>query len=140
MGKYKDKSFIAISAIWYERFLECSRTYGTEYFVGSVWKFYHSLLNIGDDELAIKDVVRKYHNEVWKPKLQEVSNLECEQNNISINDSGSRDVIYQQNEKEMIVDLFEYIIQTIQDSGVGFQIIPKGDAESSDYDEAMQEI
>jgi len=114
------KSFVAVSAIWYERYLECSRVQGTEAFTKSVWRFYHSLLNLGEDKLAIRDKVKEYCNKTWRPTLKLKSELECKQSNISPYNVASRDVTYGQVENEIIIDLFEFIIQTIQDSGCGW--------------------
>jgi len=114
------KAFVAVSAIWFERFLECSRVQGTELFPKSVWRFYHSLLNLGENELAIKDIIKDYYNSTWKPKLELAAEMECKRERISINNTSSRSVIYQENEAELIIELFEFITQTIQDSGVGW--------------------
>jgi len=119
----KKKTSIAIAAIWFERFLECSRTHGTTDFPTSVWRFYHSLLNIGEDKLAIKDIVQKYHDDIWKPGLNEIYKADCKRSHIGLDSRhhvGSRRIIYDMNEQNKIVELFEFIIQTIQDSGIGW--------------------
>jgi hypothetical protein len=120
--KTKNTSFVAISAIWYERYLECSRTLRTSVFVDSVWRFYHSLLNIGSGDLAIKDKVSEYYKDIWQPKLLDKYNEEVRVNNISSSDVSSKNIIYSEIEKDMAVELFTKIIQIIQDSGIGFQI------------------
>ena len=116
----KDTYSVPISVIWYERFLECSRTYRTDDFVDSVWRFYYSLVNIGKNELAIRDIVQKYYDTVWKPTFMARVNYECEQEFIGASNNSTRDLIYYQNEKDMIVQLFQFITQTIQDSGKGW--------------------
>lgn len=119
----KKKSFVAVSAIWFERYLECSRTHGTTDFPSSVWRFYHSLLNIGEGKLAIKDIVRKYHDEVWKPRLNKIYKADCSRSHVGLETRhhvGSRRIIYALNEQSKIVELFEFITQAIQDSGVGW--------------------
>ena len=109
---------LAVVSIWYERYLECSRTHGTQEFIKSVWRFYHSLLNIGDDKLAIKNIVREYINDTWYPYVLERVEQELQQQgNISM---GAKQKIKQLVMNEEIVKLFEHIIQTIQDSGRGW--------------------
>lgn len=73
MSSIKSKSpFVAVSAVWFERYLECSRTHGTEVFPRSVWRFCHSLLNLGEGKLAVKDIVDKYIAEVWSPYFNNI--------------------------------------------------------------------
>jgi len=114
----KDRGFIAISAIWYERYLECSRTYRTNVFPDSVWRFYHSLLNLSkdDEELKIRDIVTEYLNTKWRPKINSII-----ENNTK--DTSDLDTINSESkiiESQYIHELFYFIIQTIQDSGVGW--------------------
>ena len=116
---YKNR-YLAISAIWFERFLECSRTYGTEEFPDSVWRFYHSLLNLDEKELAIKDKVRKFYVDDWKPRLDARVRESLMEEQIKNNDLSIVNLFYKLNEKQMVVELFEFIIQAIQDSGVGW--------------------
>ena len=114
----KKNLFIAVSAIWYERFLECSRTQGTDEFSSSVWRFYHSLLNLGENDLAIKNIVVKYTDNIWRPKLEQRFGEEVEK--ITSSTRGVKHFIRGFVEKELIVQLFEFMIQTIQDSGIGW--------------------
>jgi hypothetical protein len=116
---YKNR-YLAISAIWFERYLECSRTLGTEEFPNSVWRFYHSLLNLDEKELAIKNKVRNYYLNEWKPRLDKNVKENLLEEQIKNNDLTIVNLFYKLNEKQMIVELFEFIIQTIQDSGVGW--------------------
>jgi len=132
----KDSGFIAVSAIWYERFLECSRTCMTSEFVNSVWRFYHSLINLDseNDKLAIKDMVRNYVENVWRPKINKI----IEDNTHYTNDS---DVIRLESrlvESQYIHEVFDFIIQTIQDSGIGWQTMKFGTSDAWDYDDAIK--
>jgi serine protease inhibitor len=116
----KDSGFVAVSAIWYERFLECSRTCMTSEFVNSVWRFYRSLINLDseNDKLAIKDMVKNYVENVWQPKINKV----IEDNTHYTNDG---DVIRLESrlvESQYIHEVFDFIIQTIQDSGIGWNV------------------
>lgn len=116
----KDHSFLAVSAIWYERFLECSRTCMTSEFVNSVWRFYRSLLNLDseNEQFAIKDKVREYVDEVWHPNIKHI----VENNTYHTNDG---DVIRLEEklvESQYIHQVFDFIIQTIQDSGIGWNV------------------
>lgn len=124
MIDYKKKSFVAVSAIWFERYLECSRTQGTPEFTKSVWRFYHSLLNLEPSgKLAIKDIAEIYVDKTWNPELLEKVRDDCERNNVSIDqnhDMMSRQLIYDSNVATHIIHLFSYITQSIQDSGVGW--------------------
>ena len=123
MVEYKKKQFIAVSAVWFERFLECSRTHGTQEFPKSVWRFYHSLLNLGEEKLAIKNIVGDYYKNTWYPNFIETVKADCTRSNVSTDqdyDMSNRKLIYDGNERVQIVHLYEFIIQTIQDSGVGW--------------------
>jgi len=102
--------------IWYERFLECSRTQGTSEFSKSVWRFYSSLLNLDDKELAIKSKVDDYVDNIWKPEIKKVV-----RNHIhGSTNSGIINAEWKIVEKQNIHLVFDFIIQTIQDSGLGW--------------------
>ena len=116
MKTYQDKQYLAISAIWYERFLECSRTYGTIEFPQSVWRFYYSLLDLDKEELAIKKKVTKYVEEIWEPSIIK----KTREANPHNNDPGIYDFDKQQIIAQHIHEIFSYIIQTIQDTGIGW--------------------
>jgi len=113
---YQNKNFVAISAIWYERFLECSRTYGTGEFNSSVWRFYHSLLNLDDEELNIKSKVKAFIEEEWRPMVREI----VRNNTYMTSDPGVIDTERNIAESQYIDQVFDFIIQTIQDSGIGW--------------------
>lgn len=116
MSYKPDKQYLAISAIWYERFLECSRTFGTVEFPSSVWRFYHSLLNLNNDELAIKDKVKEYVEMVWMPRIESM----VEAVTVNTTDAGVQDFEKEQIIAQYIHEVFSFIIQTIQDSGIGW--------------------
>ena len=122
MTKDRMHANVAVAAIWYERFLECSRTYGMPYFTSSVWRFYHSLLNIGEKEKAIKDIVKKYIEDTWYPAFSQRYDNEIVKLHASKNPNIQKK-IRQLVTDEKIIDLFEFMIQTIQDSGVGWPTI-----------------
>jgi len=116
MKNYQDKQYLAISAIWYERFLECSRTFGTSEFTNSVLRFYHSLINLDHDDLAILDIVTEWKKKTWEPKIKEmVDQVRRQTNDIDTIDFERKQII-----KDNIHELFTFIIQTIQDSGIGW--------------------
>ena len=112
----QDRSFVAISAIWYERFLECSRTYGTIEFKNSVWRFYHSLLNLDEDQYAIYNKVKEYVENSWMPGLEETIRETAE----SLSDPSSIEHEREMIESQYIVEVFHFITQAIQDSGIGW--------------------
>jgi hypothetical protein len=114
------KSNIAISVIWYERYLECSRTYKTDLFSDSVWRFHISLINLGEDKLAIKKKVDDYLENIWRPKLKQDVEEALENDHIQINNQQLVRHYYNLFEDSNIKDLFQYITQTIQDSGIGW--------------------
>ena len=114
----KDRGFVAISAIWYERYLECSRTCMTSDFPDSVWRFYHSLLNLDDEDLAIKTKVDNYVKDVWQPRINSVVKNNTQYTTDSDTIRLERRII----EAQYIHEVFDFIIQTIQDSGVGWMI------------------
>lgn len=131
----KDKhGFIAISAIWYERFLECSRTYGTSEYPHSVWRFYHSLLNLGTDKLAIKTIIQNYVENEWEPMTLY---LLIKQTRYTT-DSDVINHNRKQIELQHIHLVFDHIVQTIQDSGIGWTIIGS-DGSAWDYDDAIKD-
>ena len=106
-----DRNNIVISAIWYERFLECSRTFGTVEFPGSVMRFYNSLLDIDKDELAIYSKVKTYKEDVFDPLIENIV-LEATFNTNDLNViETERGIAVRDN----IDRLFRVIIQTIQD-------------------------
>lgn len=128
--------FIQVSAIWYERFLECSRTQGTPIFPSSVWRFYHSLLDLGKKELAIQSIVADYYFKEWLPELRNKVNERMEK---EISDSaGILKGIEIEEEANTIVNLFDFIKQTIQDSGIGWQIGDDGGGGAWDYADAIE--
>jgi len=122
MEPTKEQS-LAVASIWYERYLECSRTYGTDEFPNSVWRFYRSLLNLGKEKLAIKDIVQNYVTNTWYPEIYELIKADCKRDRVDLDmksHRGRRELIKKQNEKREICKIFEFIIQTIQDSGKGW--------------------
>jgi len=130
----KDRSYVAISAIWYERFLECSRTYGTTEFPNSVRRFYNSLLNLDDGDCAIKTKVRKYIDDTWLPRVEQRVNDKT----VNTSDQSIIKLEEAMVESELIAEVFSFIIQTIQDSGVGWSVYPSG-SEAWDYADAIKD-
>jgi hypothetical protein len=133
--KPESSRFVSVTAIWYERYLECSRTYGTDVFSDSVWRFYHSLLNLAEGKLAIRDMVDDYLKNIWYPKINKI----VAKNTEGFTDVTNRDMEKQITESEYIFEVFDFIKQTIQDSGVGWQTFSYSDAGTSDIDEAMRD-
>ena len=113
------KHNVAVAVIWFQRYKECSDTQGTPRFTSSVWRFYHSLLNLGD-ELPVKTKVSEYIKNIWKPNVDQIVQRRLTLDNISTNDDNNISLYTDEVINERIVELFEYIIQTIQDSGVGW--------------------
>lgn len=114
MKRFQD--YVAISAIWYERFLECSRTNRTSEFVDSVYRFYNSLLDLDDKDLAIKKKVDGYYKDSYIP----VVDGEVKQRTRYVMDNDAVEAERSIVEREHINKLFHFIIQTIQDSGIGW--------------------
>ena len=134
MTTYQSKQqYVAISAIWYERFLECSRTYGTSEFKDSVLRFYHSLLDLDKEELAIKTKVTEYKETIWDPHINEL----VKQATQYTNDRDTIDVDTRGIIKDNIHELFNFIIQTIQDTGIGWHT-STSDGDAWDYDDAIK--
>ena len=120
------KSYVAIASIWYRRYMECSDLIGyDDLFTKAVWKFYWSLLDVDEDDKAIKTKVDKYLNDEWRPSLHIAIADSMKQDHISPNDKTNYRLYYRLNENDLIKYLFTKIIQTIQDSGIGFQINPE---------------
>jgi len=132
--KKKERNTIIISAIWYERFLECSRTYGTPTFTSSVWRFYRSLLNINNENLNIKTQVSEYIKNTWRPNVNRIAQRRLTTDNISTNDDNNIALYTDEVVNERIVEIFEFIIQAIQDSGIGWHTFDT-DGDAWDYDD-----
>ena len=118
MNKHKEN--IAVSYVWLRRFVECSDLIGTEGATSAVWRFYDSLIDIGEDKLAIKTIVTDFINNVWRPKVNDyiLEHIEaCE----GLEELEIR--LKNEAEKLHIRLLFNFIIQTIQDSGIGWPTI-----------------
>ena len=113
----RDIRYVAISEIWTRRFCDCSDANMTPDFPNSVWRFYHSLLNLDEGKLAIKDKVKKYVETEWYPKINNI----VSRNTIETNDSDTIALERRLTEAQYIHELFSFIIQTIQDSGIGWQ-------------------
>ena len=117
--KEKQK-FVPMALVWFERYMDCSRLYGSDQFPHEVWKFYHSLANLGKDKLAIRDITRKYYNDVWYPGFIKEVVAECDRKHISLegeHDLSNRQFVHGLVMKDHIGRLYEFIIQTIQNAG-----------------------
>lgn len=115
------KKYLPILNIWYERYLECSRTQGTEEFPSSVMRFYYSLMNLGPEKLAVKDLCKKYLNESWQPHVEKIIDERWnKEKDACTSPAATMSVIKNDSIEEEIVKLYEFIIQTIQDSGIGW--------------------
>jgi len=112
----QNNNYLAVSAIWYERFLECSRTHGTNQFPSSVQRFYVSLLDLDKEDLAIKTKVKNYKENTWQERV----NYIVQKNTELTTDPGTIESERELVEAGMSDELFEFIIQTIQDSGIGW--------------------
>ena len=112
--------YVGITSIWYERYLECSRTCMTSIFYDSVMRFYKSLLDLDDDEKAIYSKVKKYYENEWIPMVRNKVRL----NTRDTTDEGILDEEYKIICSQCIDELYRFIIQTIQDSGVGWPMNP----------------
>lgn len=112
----KDNHFVAICVIWLRRFNECSDTCMTPLFPNSVWRFYYSLLDLGEEELAIQSIVKKYVEADWKPKINRI----IEERTVYTNDEDTINLERKIVEAEYIYEVFNKIKDTIQDSGVGW--------------------
>ena len=117
--------FVAVSQIWTKAYYNCMETYGTDLFITKVWGFYHSLLDLGqDDELKIKSKVTNYIKEIWDPAFNEAV-----AESVKEETSDTQNVLEWHMSKVMrihIKALYEYIIQTIQDSGIGWEFSKGG--------------
>lgn len=128
------KGNIAVNIVWFERFVECSRTQGTDAFVNSVWRFYWSLIDLGEGDYAIKTKVDEYIKNEWLPDVQNRYQIELAKEN-SETDSIKR-FIYSSVESDRMPLLFRFIIQTIQNSKLGWKL-PMNEDEAWDYKDAI---
>lgn len=56
----------------------------------------------------------------WRPRLHSETVIKLQKDHISPTDITNIDLYSKETEEDLIVELFEFIIQTIQDSGVGW--------------------
>jgi hypothetical protein len=131
----KKESNVAVNVIWFERFVECSRSQGTPNFVDSVWRFYWSLIDLGEGDYAIKTKVDNYIKDTWRPEFKKQYNQEIE-NQQSDTDAIKR-FLYSSVEANRIPYLFNFIIQTIQNSELGWKL-PMNSDEAWDYKDAIE--
>jgi hypothetical protein len=131
----KDKSNVAVNVIWFERFVECSRSQGTPNFVDSVWRFYWSLIDLGEGDFAIKKKVDEYLNDIWFPRVNKLIKTNLE-NATSESDAIKKDIKDSVN-LDQIGYLFNFIIQTIQNSDLGWKL-PGNLDEAWDYKDAIE--
>ena len=110
-----EKQNIAISLVWYERYIDCSRSYKTTQFYNDVERFYNSLLDIDHDKRAIRSMVTKYIDDEWSPSIR----AEIVERTAGYDESSKAAIskLVVDNKAE---DLFHFIIQAIQDSGIGW--------------------
>jgi len=115
----KEKAaFVPISVIWFERFKDCSATLLTEYSIDNVYRFLYSLIDIGEGKLAIKTKVYEYFEKVWNLELENA--IKKEMKKATSNTRGTYEFYRNRIESQYIIKLFQFITQTIQDSGVGW--------------------
>jgi hypothetical protein len=120
---------------WYECMVNRSRFYGTTLFKTKVMAYYHSLLNLDNDKLAIWNKCKEYYDNIWMPKINTIVTD-------SAHDFVDESAINHERgitEDEEIVDLFHFINQTIQDSGKGWRILDVGNTEAWDYKDAIKD-
>jgi hypothetical protein len=132
----KDQAFVLPTAVWFERYIECSRTYDTPEFVHSVKRFYRSLLDLdktNEDNKIMTKTNNFYFNE-WKPKVDDISRRKSSYTT----DIDTIESIRKEVESEYIYELFDFIKQIIQFSEAGWGVLKYNKSEAWDYDDAIK--
>lgn len=110
---------LGLNKIWHDAIEECRMTYGTEKYRQSVFGLYHLIVNIKDDP-KLKDIVDKYKDGIWEDKIKERLSKWCKENPSLIDEP----FIVQSEEElirdDMMSDLFDYILQLLENEGFGF--------------------
>lgn len=114
------QQYIAISVIWFKAFSDCREAQASNpgLFPSIVQSFYDSLLDLGKDKMAIKSIVEKYVNEEWQPVVDKEILVKLK--NAWSETENKKDQIKRDVTNSHIKKIYTKIIQTIQDSGIGW--------------------
>lgn len=118
----KESSNLAIVETWTMHYIKCSFTNRTPDFVNNVLNFYDALLDLDEDKKAIATKVNNYYENTYLPELKK----EIEEQTYHTTDESTIESHRTQIENGYIRKLFKFIIQTIQKSGVGWQLRGSG--------------
>jgi hypothetical protein len=112
-----EKRNVAIAELWTKHYELCSFTNGTDEFVRNVYNFYDCLIDLDDDKKAIATKVKRYYDTVYEPELNSLIDSAIAYTSDLSSQEEERQIVT----KNHIRKLFRFIIQTIQDSGIGWQ-------------------
>jgi len=107
-----EKQNEAITMEWYERYVDCVRSYQTPYFYGEVKRYVNALINLDHGKGAVRDKALKYMEEIWIPETAELIGEISENYDPSAKEGLTKVLVNKKAE-----DLFHFVNQTIQDSG-----------------------
>jgi len=121
------QQYIAISQLWTKAYFNCmeAQAFNPPIFAEVVESFYDSLLDLGPDKLQIRTIVETYYNTELMPFYDLLVSEEI--NNNWANTRGNLDRIKRDKKKLLMPLLYKKIIQTIQDSGIGWELSKGGD-------------
>lgn len=124
---------LGLNKIWHDALEYCRMSYGTSEYRQAVFGLYHLMVNIKDGA-QLKDIIDKYRNEEWETKV-EVRLNQWSIENPALNDEPS--IVQDETEKirdDLMSDLFDFILQLLEDQGFGFY---KSDIIDEDYNDKI---
>jgi hypothetical protein len=120
---------LGLNKIWHEAIGYCRICYGTEDYRKAVFGFYHLIVDIKDGP-NLKILINTYIQDVWEPKIKAETDAWVEHNQ---DYKDEIQVIQDENEKirdDHMIDLFDYMLQLLENQGFGFY---KSDIIDEDY-------
>ena len=124
---------LGLNKIWHDAIEFCRMSYGTSEYRQAVFGLYHLMVNIKDGA-QLKDTIDKYKDGEWENKISERVDKWCMENP-SLNDEPF--IIQMEEEKirdDLMSDLFDFILQLLEDEGFGFY---KSDIIDEDYNDRI---
>jgi len=115
---FNPRDHLAISKLWYQCYAMCLEVYGTEMFPNAVMRFKTALIDLKDGA-KVKSKVDGYYKNTWMPRVKKQIDAYTRENYMQLDSAFTRFYRDHVINNEM-PNLFMFIIQTIEDSGIGF--------------------
>lgn len=120
---------LGLNKIWHDAINYCRMAYGTSEYRQAVFGFYHLMVNIKDGP-QLKTCINEYKDKTWEDNIKKKLG-DWIKNNQDFKDELA--VIQDEEEKirdDLMVDLFDYMLQLLENKGFGFY---KSDIIDEDY-------